>query len=366
MNNHVLKAGWWVIKIMVPILLLVAFLPAYAFAAIGESKRQIEAQYGTAYLIQDETKRIWSRQDWQSGIHGKAAVYGYLDTAGDWQVTRWIQFNKQDQVVKETVLFGTAIRIRDFQQYFSKIYNVIASDNSIVFTSRFFSGEHLGAVVRTDQGRLNHIEFFIVPDSTKINMHSKMRGFEITEITSHMVKSYFDTMAWRRTDNYFQNKLFFSEKLVSRITTDMIVIHHTALEDMSVADIHELHLTKGWAGIAYHKVILADGTIQDGRPEKMIGAHALGANPRSIGIVLDGNFENKPPTAAQMDSLVRLTRELMAKYHIPLENVVPHRDVTKGTSCPGEQFPWAELMQRLTNRDEDVGQLAASIAYIGL
>ncbi|CUH95555.1 hypothetical protein P22_1626 [Propionispora sp. 2/2-37] len=78
-----------------------------------------------------------------------------------------------------------------------------------------------------------------------------------------------------------------------------------------------------------------------------MGAHALGVNPHSIGIGVDGNFETKPPTAAQMNSLVKLVLELMEKYHIPLDRVVPHRDVTEGTSCPGKLFPWDELMQRL-------------------
>lgn len=154
---------------------------------------------------------------------------------------------------------------------------------------------------------------------------------------------------WLRTDHYFRPELSFSENLVPRSKTDMIVIHHTALDNMSVADIHDLHLTKGWAGIAYHKVIQSDGTIEIGRPQNMVGAHAMGANPRSIGIVLVGDFDEHPPTAAQLDTLVNLTRQLIKKYSIPLENVLPHRAVTPGTDCPGTLFPWDEFIRSLKN-----------------
>lgn len=327
-------------------LLLIASFPSSVSAALGDSKQQIEAYYGSEYFIQDQDRRIWQRQEWHPDPQNKAVAYGYLSYIGDWQATHWIMYNDHEQAVKETVLLSKDIRIRDFQQYFNGLYDLVSADNSTVFTTSLFSGSQLGAIVRTESG-LNAISFFTRPDHTKINMHSKISGFEVTAITAQVVKQHFTDQTWQIADNYFQNKLFFSEKLTPRATTDMIVIHHTAKDNMSVEDIHELHLNKGWAGIAYHKVILPDGSIKDGRPKNMIGAHAFGANPRSIGIVVDGDFDNKPPTAVQMDSLVRLTRELMMKYHIPVYNVVPHRDVTEGTTCPGKQFPWDEFTNRL-------------------
>lgn len=329
-----------------PVLFLWGVASGSVFAAIGDSKKTIESQYGPPCFIQDDTKRIWNRQDWQTAGHGRAVAYGYWDDNG-WQSTHWIEYDEQERAVKETVLCNMEFRIRDFQQYFNKLYTDIVADNSAVFASRGFAGERLEAIIHTATGGLNRIRFFMVPDNTRINMHSKMRGFEITDISEQTVRKHILDQTWRRMDNYFKDRLYFSEGLVPRATTDMLVIHHTALDDMSVADIHELHLTKGWAGIAYHKIILADGSIKEGRPEQMIGAHALGANPHSIGIVVDGDFENKLPTDEQMNSLVKLVQELMIKYHIPLDRVVPHRDVTEGTDCPGKMFPWKELMQRL-------------------
>jgi hypothetical protein len=350
MKNGLAQAGCWMVRIMILVLLLAGSWPTPVFAEIGDSKAKIEAQFGAADLVQDAGSRIWHKEDWKQDQHGIA--YGYLNNKQDWQETRWFEYNEQGRVVKETVLFGKRIRIRNFEQYFGEMHAALTANTSIVFTVPFYSGERLGAVVPTKQGKLNYIQFFTVPDQTKINMHTQISGFEITAITAPTVKANLAGI-WRQTDNYFRNNLYFSEPLMPRAMTDMIVIHHTAKDDMSLADIHELHLTKGWAGIAYHKVILADGSIQEGRPEQMIGAHALGANPRSIGIVVDGDFEEKPPTKAQMDTLVRLTGELMDKYHIPLAHVVPHREVTPGTSCPGAKFPWAELVMRLQARKQN-------------
>lgn len=351
MNNYLSKTALGIIRIAALALLVVSVGSVHVSAGIGDSRSQVEAQYGDATFIQDESKRIWTRQEWQNGTHGRPTVYGYWSEKGDWQGTRWVEYNIKGRVVKETVLFGKELRIRDFRQYFGDIYDELIKDNSVVFTNRFLTVDRLGAVVQANNNKLNYIQFSLVPDGTKINMHSIINGFEITEITTKAAKRHFADQSWRKTDNYFEDKLYFSETLVPRATTDLIVIHHTAIDAMSVDDIHELHLIKGWAGIAYHEVILPDGTVKDGRPIGMVGAHALGVNPRSIGIVVDGNFEDRVPTQAQMDSLVKLTHTMMVKYHIPLEHVVPHRAVTPGTSCPGRQFPWDEFIQRLESQD---------------
>lgn len=353
MKSPVAKIKRRLFGVMVPVFLLLGLGTAGVSAGIGDSKQQVEAQYGAAWVIEDTAKRMWTRQEWQDDFPGKAAAYGYWSKAGHWPGTLWVEYDAQGIVVKETLLFDRELRLRDFRRYFGPMYDEIVNTGSVVFTKQLLSGDSLGAVVQKENNRLNYIRFFMVPDGTKTNMHSKFDGFEITEITPQAAQRHFADRTWRKTDNYFTDKLYFSENLVPRKTTEMIVIHHTAREDMSLADIHELHLTKCWAGIGYHKVILPDGTVGEGRPERMIGAHALGANRRSIGIVVDGNFEEEAPSSAQMDSLVQLTQALMGKYHVSLEHVLPHRAVTQGTACPGRQFPWKDLIQRLENKDKD-------------
>ena len=66
-------------------------------------------------------------------------------------------------------------------------------------------------------------------------------------------------------------------------------------ENIDSAFIHKMHLSFGWNGIGYHKIILRDGTIENGRPEYWVGAHVKGFNEISLGVCLIGrkNFTKK-------------------------------------------------------------------------
>jgi len=139
--------------------------------------------------------------------------------------------------------------------------------------------------------------------------------------------------------------------LTIRKSTKRVIIHHTASADVPARTIHQWHLNQGWSGIGYHFVVRANGTIERGRPELAIGAHAGSAgNGDSIGVVLTGNFETGKPTAAQMDSLVWLLKEyLFPRYGA--KPVIGHKDVM-ATACPGKNFPWADLKRRLEEDEE--------------
>ena len=203
-----------------------------------------------------------------------------------------------------------------------------------------------------------------------------------------------------------ETNLSFTRPLVPRKATARIILHHTASGDVSAHTVHEWHLSrKGFGGIGYHYLVRTDGTIERGRPDHVRGVHASAANADGIGIALTGNFETRPPTTAQMASLVRLIRILRDRYRAqamsaedlrlagnlradiarvsalaadeaaqarferehgdidayldaqrrrlsavliktPVLPVVGHSDVGQ-TACPGRLFPWAELRRRL-------------------
>lgn len=148
-----------------------------------------------------------------------------------------------------------------------------------------------------------------------------------------------------------------------------IVLHHSntpgwvhgRLVDERILDHIHQEDHPGWAidykgktyHIGYHYVILADGTIQPGRPEHCQGAHCPKHNDW-IGICLVGAFSTadparwKPrvPTRLQMASLLMLCEKLMSKYHIPPENVKRHRDL-RMTWCPGGRFPYDKIIHEL-------------------
>jgi N-acetyl-anhydromuramyl-L-alanine amidase AmpD len=138
----------------------------------------------------------------------------------------------------------------------------------------------------------------------------------------------------------------FNGSLTRRKSTKRVILHHSASPDVPASTIHQWHLGNKWSGIGYHFVIRQNGDIERGRAENLIGAHAgEKGNPDSIGIVLTGNFETGKPTTAQMDSLVWLLKDyLFPKYGV--KPVIGHKDVM-ATACPGKNFPWAELRERL-------------------
>ena len=72
-----------------------------------------------------------------------------------------------------------------------------------------------------------------------------------------------------------------------------IIIHHSARREWSPEEINEYHKAKGWKGIGYNFYITKDGTIYSCRPENAEGAHTIGENSSSIGICLEGNFEER-------------------------------------------------------------------------
>lgn len=60
-----------------------------------------------------------------------------------------------------------------------------------------------------------------------------------------------------------------------------IIVHCTATpagRDYTVDDIRKWHLQRGFSDIGYHYVIYRDGSVHEGRPVTMAGAHCTGHN----------------------------------------------------------------------------------------
>jgi N-acetyl-anhydromuramyl-L-alanine amidase AmpD len=134
-----------------------------------------------------------------------------------------------------------------------------------------------------------------------------------------------------------------------------IVLHHTATGQGSVESIHESHLARQWLGIGYHFVIGNGHGMSDGEIEptfrwrqQLHGAHAGHDeyNQHGIGIVLVGNFDEQPPTDAQLAAVKRLVADLQKQYDIDPERIIGHGDV-KATACPGRLFPLDEIRSEL-------------------
>jgi N-acetyl-anhydromuramyl-L-alanine amidase AmpD len=118
-----------------------------------------------------------------------------------------------------------------------------------------------------------------------------------------------------------------------------IVIHHSALAPtFGVAEIQRLHIEqRGFADIAYHFVVGANGKIFEGRSIDVRGAHVAGANTGSVGVVLLGNFEEAAPPEIQVSALRELIDHLRSSYH-GITHLAGHHDFNLDSVCPGAHF----------------------------
>jgi hypothetical protein len=153
------------------------------------------------------------------------------------------------------------------------------------------------------------------------------------------------------------------------ITPVGIIIHHSVLipgGDLPETEqaLDRFHQARGYEvscfgkvyHIAYHYLILPNGKIVSGRPERCEGAHARGYNSY-LGIALVGNFSSHAksrvagspakPTKAQLAALVRLCCYLRQKYSIPLQHIMPHNQVAK-TECPGDGLKFDTVLAAIS------------------
>lgn len=150
------------------------------------------------------------------------------------------------------------------------------------------------------------------------------------------------------------------DTLTERRDTNFIVIHHSNGGndvDFSVEDIHRMHRNIDYAGCGYHFVIRKNGTIERGRPEWAVGAHAEGFNSDSIGICFSGDFQRSYPSDAQIAACVELLRDLCNAYDIPCDrkHILGHRELNE-TDCPGQNlFSWLEeICYRVNNPPAEI------------
>lgn len=119
-----------------------------------------------------------------------------------------------------------------------------------------------------------------------------------------------------------------------------LIIHCSATaegRDFRAKDIDAWHRNQGWVEIGYHYVIDLDGTVEKGRVESKAGAHCFGYNNKSLGICYIGGLakDGKTPkdtrTDVQKVALIKLLKELKAKY--PKAKIVGHNQFAK-KACP--------------------------------
>ncbi|HAL21721.1 MAG TPA: N-acetylmuramoyl-L-alanine amidase [Stenotrophomonas sp.] len=129
-----------------------------------------------------------------------------------------------------------------------------------------------------------------------------------------------------------------------------IVIHHTDQESVQQS-LHTLRTANSGGPVSAHYLIGADGhryqLVADARRAWHAGAGRWGTltdlNSTSIGIELDNNGHT-PFTAAQIDALIVLLRDLTTRLNIPPRQVIGHADLAPTRKAdPSRFFPWQQL-----------------------
>lgn len=119
-----------------------------------------------------------------------------------------------------------------------------------------------------------------------------------------------------------------------------IIIHCTATprgRHFTAADIDRWHKARGWTGIGYHYVICIDGKVEPGRELGKAGAHCIGHNAASIGVVYVGGLDSDgvtpadTRTPAQRVALRGLVESLCKRF--PGATVHGHREFAP-KACP--------------------------------
>lgn len=165
------------------------------------------------------------------------------------------------------------------------------------------------------------------------------------------------------------------------------MVHHALKKFCTIQDVHSWHLANGWAGCGYNFFVSKAGQIFKGRPVDLQGAHCKEENKNltAMSICVEGCYEDFTPQLSllqasdqpryltvkyrevlgavqtdtempkeQFDALVHLIQYLMATHNIQPSNstIEPHTKYATYKKCPGNYFPWKELMQAVTYSQE--------------
>jgi N-acetylmuramoyl-L-alanine amidase len=92
-----------------------------------------------------------------------------------------------------------------------------------------------------------------------------------------------------------------------------------------------------------------------------LNASSIGIENVNLGPIGDGRWQPYPP--AQVDALVRLSRDIVTRYRIPPTRVVGHSDIAPQRKIdPGPLFPWRALYDAGVGAWPDAATVAAHLA----
>ena len=133
---------------------------------------------------------------------------------------------------------------------------------------------------------------------------------------------------------------------------DILLLHYTGMRSGEAAC---ERLCDAGSKVSSHYLVYEDGRIDQLVPEARRAWHAgvsawkgeTEINSRSIGIEIvnpghEYGYRDFPQ--AQIEALIALCRDIVARHAIPSERVLAHSDIAPARKQdPGERFPWGRL-----------------------
>ena len=134
-----------------------------------------------------------------------------------------------------------------------------------------------------------------------------------------------------------------------------LTVHHTGQHkgfrgksDVEIVQMIDRYHREGrhWSAIGYHYIIGRDGTVYEGRPCHIQGAHVAHNNPHNIGISCIGDFDRQLPVSAQLGALAGFLEDQRRRYGVAKGRVYGHRELNSSV-CPGDELmAWVKAWRR--------------------
>lgn len=138
-----------------------------------------------------------------------------------------------------------------------------------------------------------------------------------------------------------------SSKLTGRKSSrdiKRIFVHCTAgnQNTETVSSLKAEFKSKGWKVGGYHYVVFPDGKVVQMEDENTVANGVKGYNSNSIHVSWVGGYKSADNrTARQKESLVKVLKELRAKY--PSAKIMGHRDISPDKNGNGIVDPWERV-----------------------
>ncbi len=126
---------------------------------------------------------------------------------------------------------------------------------------------------------------------------------------------------------------------IKRDETLFLILHHDGIDikkHSPILDILKFHTeNKGWKSIGYHFYINKNGIVYQMHDIEAKTSHCINENNFSLGICLEGNFNNIELEGNQRASLILLFIKLLEKY--PEAVIFGHNEFAN-KDCPGKNI----------------------------